>query len=132
MAKGKQVQLIISKDKISTFKSDQNRILQVLSALLSNAVEYVPENNGRIDLDVKETDDRIIFSVKDNGIGIYKENQKLLFKKFYQIDTSHTRKHGGTGLGLAICKGIVEGLGGMIWVESEVGKGTVFYFSVPL
>ena len=77
-------------------------------------------------------DNRIIFSVKDNGIGISKENQKLLFKKFYQIDTSHTRKHGGTGLGLAICKGIVEGLGGMIWVESEVGKGTVFYFSVPL
>ena len=131
MLKEKQSQLIISKDKIPTFKSDEGRILQVLSALLSNAIDYVPENNGRINLDIQEMDNKLIFSVKDNGIGISKENQKQLFKKFYQIDTSHTRKHGGTGLGLAICKGIVEGLGGRIWVESEVGKGTIFYFSLP-
>ncbi|MDH3855418.1 MAG: ATP-binding protein [Nitrosopumilus sp.] len=130
--KEKQAQLIISKSKIPIFKSDKSRILQVLSALLSNAVDYIPEKNGRIDLDIGEMNNQIIFSVKDNGIGISKENQKLLFKKFYQIDTSHTRKHGGTGLGLAICKGIVDGLGGKIWVESDVGKGAIFYFSIPV
>jgi signal transduction histidine kinase len=59
------------------------------------------------------------------------ETQKNLFQKFYQADTSIRRKHGGTGLGLAICKGIVEGLGGKIWLESEVGKGTNVYFTIP-
>jgi signal transduction histidine kinase len=132
MVKEKQSQLIISKGKIQNFKSDEGRILQVLSALLSNAVDYIPEKDGKIDVNVTEKNNRIIFSVKDNGIGISKEDQKLLFKKFYQIDTSHTRKHGGTGLGLAICKGIVESLGGRIWVESQVGKGAVFYFTIPL
>ena len=131
LIKEKQAQLIISMDKIPIFKSDEGRISQVLSALLSNAVDYIPEKEGRIDVNIKEMNNQIIFSIKDNGIGISKENQKLLFKKFYQIDTSHTRKHGGTGLGLAICKGIVEGLGGKIWVESDIGKGAIFYFSIP-
>ena len=73
-----------------------------------------------------------VFSVKDNGVGISEENQKNLFKKFYQIDTSMTRKHGGTGLGLTICKGIIEDLGGKIWVKSKEGTGSIFYFSIPL
>jgi len=54
-----------------------------------------------------------------------------IFKKFYQVDTSHARAHGGIGMGLAICKGIIEGLGGKIWVESEEGKGTTFFFTIP-
>ena len=67
----------------------------------------------------------------DNGPGIPKEKQSNIFKKFYQIDTSHTRKHGGTGLGLVICKGIAEGLEGKIWLESEFGKGTSFFICLP-
>ncbi|HEY5631951.1 MAG TPA: ATP-binding protein, partial [Nitrososphaeraceae archaeon] len=59
------------------------------------------------------------------------EKQKNLFRKFYQIDTSMTRTHGGSGLGLAISKGIIESLGGKIWIESELGKGASFYFTIP-
>ena len=70
--------------------------------------------------------------MKDNGIGIPPEKQKQLFAKFYQADTSHSRKHGGTGLGLSICKGIVESLGGKINVESTEGEGSNFYFVLPM
>ncbi len=70
-------------------------------------------------------------SVKDNGIGIELDKIPKLFRKFYQIDTSLKRNHGGSGLGLVICKGIIDGLGGNIWVESEIGKGTGFYFRIP-
>jgi signal transduction histidine kinase len=76
-------------------------------------------------------DNNIVFCVRDNGPGIPKSKQEFLFKKFYQVDTSLTRKHGGTGLGLAISKGIVTQLGGTIWVETEEGKGSNFYFSLP-
>ena len=74
---------------------------------------------------------KVLFYVKDNGTGISPEKQKNLFHKFYQIDTSVTRKHGGSGLGLAISKGIIESLGGKIWIESELGKGASFYFTIP-
>ena len=60
-----------------------------------------------------------------------KEKQKKLFQKFYQVDTSHTRKHGGSGLGLSICKGYIEDMGGKIWIESEEGKGTAIFFTLP-
>jgi len=73
----------------------------------------------------------MIFAIKDNGVGIPKDRQKNIFKKFYQADTSMTRNAGGTGLGLAICKAIVEAHYGKIWFESEPGIGTTFYFSLP-
>ncbi|HWY36314.1 MAG TPA: ATP-binding protein, partial [Nitrosopumilaceae archaeon] len=72
-----------------------------------------------------------VFYVKDNGTGIPKEMQPDMFKKFFQADTSLTRKHPGTGLGLVVCKGIVEGLGGKIWFESQSEIGTSFYFTLP-
>jgi signal transduction histidine kinase len=100
--------------------------------MIRNAVDFVPNKDGKITVDVCSKSEYIIFSVKDNGVGITKENQYELFIPFYQIDASVTRSHGGTGLGLAICKGIVEGLGGKIWVESDAGKGSTFFFSVPL
>ncbi|MFY3741984.1 MAG: signal transduction histidine kinase, partial [Candidatus Nitrosomirales archaeon] len=73
-----------------------------------------------------------LFSVKDNGIGIPKNMQGGLFSKFYQLDTSARRKTEGSGLGLAICKGIIDGHGGKIYVESDTGKGAIFYFTLPL
>jgi len=85
---------------------------------------------GRIQITCQKQDETATFSVKDNGVGLSQEEQKNMFKKFYQVDTSHTRKHGGTGLGLVVCKGIVEQLGGKIWFESQ-GVGTRFYFSIP-
>jgi signal transduction histidine kinase len=129
----KKIQFIIRAEPSIKLKSDESRILQVLSALLYNSIDFVPRQGGRIEItaESKENDNNIIFGVKDNGPGISKDKQKFLFKKFYQVDTSLTRKHGGTGLGLAISKGIVTGLGGNIWVETEEGKGSSFYFSLP-
>jgi len=95
-----------------------------------NAVDFSPQN-GLIQIDAKEKEGMVIFHVKDNGPGIPVDKQTYLFTKFYQVDTSYKRKHGGTGLGLVICKGIIEQLGGKIWIESEEGKGTTVYFSVP-
>ncbi|MHA7646668.1 PAS domain-containing sensor histidine kinase [Nitrosopumilus sp. S4] len=114
-----------------TFKSDPDRIKQVFSNLIKNAVDFVHDGDGKIEIGATREDDSVLFYVKDNGIGIRKEKQEDLFKKFYQIDTSATRRHGGTGLGLSICKGIVVGLGGKIWVESMPQKGTTFFFSTP-
>jgi signal transduction histidine kinase len=74
----------------------------------------------------------LIFNVKDNGSGIPKEKIGDLFRKFYQIDTSPTRRHAGTGLGLVICKGIIEAHGGNIWIDKEYSKGFSIMFSLPL
>ena len=73
-----------------------------------------------------------LFSVADTGIGIPKEDQDTIFDSFRQVDGSHTRLHQGTGLGLAITRKLVELHGGRIWVESKVGKGSTFYFQIPL
>jgi len=119
-----------TQDKKIILISDENRIIQVVENLIKNAVDFVPAETGRIEIDAKLDNDSIIFHVKDNGVGIPDEKQKSLFKKFYQTDTSQTRTHGGTGLGLAICKGLVEGMGGEIGVQSKEGVGSDFYFSI--
>jgi len=74
--------------------------------------------------------DDILFTIKDNGTGIPPEEIDNIFDSFSQIDTALARKHGGAGLGLAICKSLVTKLGGKIWVKSELGKGTTFYFTI--
>ena len=127
----KKIQLVTSMKEKLTLKSDRQRIGQVLSNLIYNAVDFVPKEKGIIEVKVEAKEDNVIFSVKDNGVGISKDEQKKLFGKFFQVDTSTTRKHGGTGLGLSVCQGLVENLGGKIWVESELGKGATFYFSIP-
>lgn len=119
-----------TKDKIS-LSSDPDRLNQVFSNLIANSVDFVPEKTGKIEIGAKIQEKDVLFYVKDNGIGIPKEKQPELFKKFYQIDTTITRSHRGSGLGLNICKGIVEGLGGKIWLESTVGLGTLVSFTIP-
>jgi len=131
VAENKKIQIIPSFKKGLTLKSDKNRINQVLSNIINNAVDYVPKETGVISLSADQVNESVIFSIKDNGKGIPKDLQKNLFKKFYQIDSSEARTHGGSGLGLTICKGIVENLGGKIWLESEVGKGCKFFISIP-
>ena len=129
--KKKQVHLVsLVKEKIK-LKSDRQRIEEVLSNLIYNSLDFVSENVGRIEINVKNQNSVVLFSVKDNGEGVPKEKLDSLFKKFYQTDTSLTRKHGGTGLGLTICKGIVENLGGKIWVESKLGESSTFSFTIP-
>ena len=118
-------------DNISLI-TDENRIVQVISNLIRNSLDFVPKDDAKIKVNAKRDENCIIFSVEDNGIGISDEHQSKLFKKFYQVDTSMTRKHGGSGLGLTICKGIIEGMGGKIWLHSQEGHGSIFYFSTPL
>ena len=110
--------------------SDYSRLRQVLNNLIYNAIDFVDENTGRIEINAQIKDSDVLFFVKDNGVGISKIDQKQLFTKFYQVDTSRTRKHGGTGLGLSVCHGIITGLGGSIWCDGTIKKGTTFYFSV--
>ena len=130
LMKEKQIDLVESTEKELILTSDRHRIRQVIDNLVLNSVDFTPAN-GRIEIGAKSKNDTIVFYVKDNGIGIPQDQRELLFHKFYQVDTSLGRQHSGNGLGLAICKGIIEGLGGRIWLESEEERGITFYFSVP-
>ena len=127
----KQINLTINSNYHGSINSDKMRIKQVFDNLIKNSIDFVSQDNGIIEIQTHIENDMIIFSIKDNGIGIPKQKQSSIFKKFFQADTSFTRKHGGTGLGLNISKNIVEQLGGKIWFESQEGIGTTFYFSLP-
>jgi signal transduction histidine kinase/PAS domain-containing protein len=112
--------------------SDDLRISQVIVNLLSNAVKFTSDC-GEIKLTTETVDENILrISCADNGIGISQDAMDKLFNSFEQADKSITRQYGGTGLGLAICKQIIELMGGTIAVESEVGKGSIFSFTVPI
>ncbi|HEV7226595.1 MAG TPA: response regulator [Pirellulales bacterium] len=119
----------------SHFRGDPGRLQQILTNLLANAVKFT--SAGHITLNVMlaaplEDGISIRSSVSDTGAGIPKELQSRLFQSFSQVDSSTTRKFGGTGLGLSICKRLVEMMGGEIGVESELGKGSTFFFTVKL
>lgn len=114
--------------------SDDLRIRQIFTNLLSNAVKFTPK--GVIEFGysiiIDDENPQIKFFVKDTGIGLAQDKLSLIFERFRQADDSYTRLYGGSGLGLAISKGLVELLGGKIWVESKEGKGSTFYFTLPL
>jgi PAS domain S-box-containing protein len=115
---------------------DEQRLMQIITNLVGNAVKFTPEDGSiRIDTCFLEEKDGICaiqVMVADSGIGISPEQQKLLFESFQQAENSTSRKFGGTGLGLAITKNIIEMMGGTIQVESELGKGAIFTFTVQL
>jgi len=113
------------------FMGDSLRISQVLINLIGNAIKFTFDGEVRVNVK-KVSDDRYIFSVKDDGIGLSDEQQQKLFKAFTQADQSTTRKFGGTGLGLLISKQLVELMDGKIWVESKEGLGSLFSFEIEL
>jgi signal transduction histidine kinase/DNA-binding response OmpR family regulator len=124
---------LIEDDVPSVLRSDITRLRQILVNLLGNAVKFTDQ--GEVVISVKVDEElgdqyRLQFSVQDTGIGIPEERMDRLFKSFSQIDSSTTRKYGGTGLGLTISEKLVKLLGGDIWVESEVGKYSIFHFTV--
>ncbi|AFZ47818.1 PAS/PAC sensor hybrid histidine kinase [Cyanobacterium stanieri PCC 7202] len=122
------------------FVGDISRIRQVLVNLLGNALKFTEKGEVSLTISGTKIEQRqnnnskyeIKFAVKDSGIGIPKQKQDRLFKSFSQVDSSTNRKYGGTGLGLAISKLLTEKMGGKIWVESEVGMGSTFYFTIKI
>lgn len=116
-------------DNLSMINSDETKIHQILSNLVNNALKFTKE--GSIDFGYEVKDDNLIFFVNDTGIGIPSDMQSKIFERFVQADMGLTRNFEGAGLGLSICRGLVQLLGGDIWLESELGKGSKFYFSVP-
>jgi len=128
----KKIQYAVSCPKNLTIHIDESRLAQVLKNFINNSMDFVPKENARIELKIEQDSKFVTFSVTDNGIGIPEEKQPKLFQKFYQIDTSATRKHGGSGLGLSICKGIIESFHGTVGVKSRLGAGSTFYFKIPL
>ena len=123
---------IIRKTNSNVFVSiDRGKVTQVLINLLGNAVKFTEK--GFVELHVEiETENELRFDIVDSGIGISAEDQKIIFEEFRQIDGTTTRKYGGTGLGLSICKKIAEMLNGSLSVESQLNKGSVFTFKIPL
>jgi signal transduction histidine kinase len=131
-ANEKKIKLTSKIDKnLPLIKGDISRITEVFENLINNAIKFTEK--GEVLIESKIESKNIIISVKDSGIGMNKEFiKKKLFKKFQQEDSTERRKYSGTGLGLAICKSIIERHKGRIWAESEVGKGSTFYVSLPI
>ncbi|WP_043930276.1 cell wall metabolism sensor histidine kinase WalK [Bacillus sp. EB01] len=109
---------------------DVDKLTQVLDNIISNALKYSPEG-GEVTFTVVEEEGKITVSIKDEGIGIPKDNIGKVFDRFYRVDKARTRKLGGTGLGLAIAKEMIMAHGGTIWASSEEGKGTQIIFTLP-
>jgi len=117
-------------DRIEYVRADERKIKQVLLNLLSNAIKFTPEG-GRIDVEAKPIDGSIEVSVSDTGVGIAPEDQEAVFEEFRQVGTAD-KKVEGTGLGLALSRKFIELHGGRIWVESQLGQGSTFAFTVPV
>lgn len=131
-ASGKGLQLILHKDpafKQSRLHADQAKLRQVMDNLLTNAIKFT--DAGKVELGYDLRGDRIDFYVKDTGIGISEEHRKVIFNRFWQVESGLVRKYGGNGLGLSISSAFVKKMGGDIHVESNPGLGSCFSFSIP-
>jgi PAS domain S-box-containing protein len=114
---------------------DQTKLMQVLTNLVDNSLKFTRKGQVTLEVGVQDKDGeeaQLLFEVADTGIGIVPVYHPKVFESFSQADSSHSRRFGGTGLGLSISKGLVELMGGTIWFESEPGKGTRFYFTLPM
>ena len=120
----------VTSDPLPTITADEVQFAQVIQNLISNGIKFHSEGvRPEVHVSAERGENEWIFSVKDNGIGMSPEDQDRIFKVFTRV--GDTTKYGGTGIGLAVCKRIVERHGGRIWVESEPGKGSTFFFAVP-
>ena len=117
--------------RVGDIVADERKVKQVLLNLLSNAVKFTPEG-GRVGLSVTAAEDGITIAVSDTGIGIAPEDQAAIFEEFRQVGREDARKQEGTGLGLTLAKKFVELHGGRIWVQSQLGQGTTFSFTLPV
>src|SRR5262249_41597262 len=118
-------------DELPLINADRDRALQVLTNLLSNAIKF-SNSAQHVTIAPEPVVGAVCFAVRDEGRGIAPEHHARIFERFQQLDSSSTREVGGTGLGLAICKALIEEHGGRIWLESALGKGATFSFTLPL
>ena len=109
---------------------DTDKMTQVIDNILNNAIKYSPDG-GKITVSMKTTEDQMILSIKDRGLGIPKQDLPKIFDRFYRVDRARSRAQGGTGLGLAIAKEIIKQHNGFIWAKSEYGKGSTFTIVLP-
>jgi light-regulated signal transduction histidine kinase (bacteriophytochrome) len=120
---------IVTSDELPTVMADASQMVQLFQNLVGNAIKFRDEELPRIHVSALEKGNEWVFSVKDNGIGIDPQFSERIFVAFQRL---HSReKYPGTGIGLAICNKIVDRHGGKIWIESELGKGSTFYFTMP-
>ncbi|MEO6924778.1 MAG: ATP-binding protein, partial [Bryocella sp.] len=117
--------------------ADPDAVTQVLSNLIENALAYGGGVDGArveisAELEESELGAKVVFSVRDSGQGIAHEHRHRIFERFYRVDKARSRESGGTGLGLSIAKHLVEAHGGRIWVDSELGKGSCFSFTLTV
>ncbi len=132
-AKQKRLKLTVNypvKDEQSNIVTDKEKVYAILTNLIKNALKFT--KSGTIDFGYQVAENKLIFYIKDTGIGIPLHKQKTIFERFVQASTGMSSVYEGAGLGLAISKAYVEMLGGEIWIESEQGKGTCFYFTLPV
>lgn len=132
-AKTKGINLFVSKklaSKDTFIKTDREKVYAVLTNLVKNALKFT--NEGSIEFGCEKKGNNLEFFIKDTGLGISQSQKKIIFERFRQANDTISRVHEGSGLGLAISKAYVEMLGGKIWVESTEGKGSTFYFTIPL
>ncbi|HWY70545.1 MAG TPA: CHASE3 domain-containing protein [Terriglobales bacterium] len=130
MAQNQHITLSAKKSELFIY-ADRDQCIQCLTNLLSNAIKF-SEPGGMVKVAAKSIGTHAQFEVSDQGRGIPENKKNSIFERFHQVDTSDSRKRGGTGLGLAISRSIVEQHGGKIWVESQLGIGSTFFFTVPL
>ncbi len=119
-------------ESVPRITADRDRLIQVLLNLISNAVKFCDKRHGEVRIALSRQSDALRVAVHDNGKGVRREDQEIIFEKFRQGGDILTEKPSGTGLGLPICRQIVNHFGGRLWVESIPGRGTIFFFTVPL
>jgi signal transduction histidine kinase len=117
-------------DEDNTISSDIYKLKEILTNLMDNAVKFTKK--GVVEIGCSRKGDYIEFYVKDTGIGIPVDMQEVIFNSFTQVEKGDIREYGGNGLGLTISKAYVEVLGGKIWIDSQEGKGSTFYFTIPV
>jgi signal transduction histidine kinase len=131
--KKKKLQIVFTTEQepLPAVRTELNKIKQALSNLISNAIAYTPEG-GKITIDVQTQDGMMLISISDTGVGIPKDQQKDIFTKFFRGTNVTSLETTGTGLGLYISRAFIEASGGKLWFKSIEGKGTTFYFTLPI
>ena len=131
-ASNKKISVEVKVDtSLENIRADRTKLRQILYNLMSNAIKFTPEK-GRVTVSACKKEGMLEIKVSDNGIGLSKEDNEKIFMPFIQADSSTARGYGGAGLGLYIVKNFIDLHGGKIWVDSEVGKGSTFIFTLPI